>query len=358
MGFSSVGFARLEAQALAADAQGLQAWLAQQFHGDMDFMQRHAAQRADPALLFEGARSAIMVTLDYRPADPDWQAHFWQGLQDPARATISSYAWGRDYHKILRNRLKRLALALEQRIGAFRHRAFCDSAPVMEVALAQRAGLGWRGKHTLLLDRQQGSMFFLGSLYTDLDLPEPGQAPSSHCGTCTQCIDICPTQAIVAPYRLDARRCISYLTIEHRGPIDESLRAAIGNRLYGCDDCQAACPWNKFARAPVAPSLVGELAPRAGLDQAVLLDLWSWDEAQFLARTEGSPIRRIGYWRWRRNLIVVTGNALRSPSLPQALRSALSAAVQAIVDAADSDEILREHACWALAQGQGCDAYP
>ncbi len=343
-----VGFAdcRIAALETAPAAQRLRAWLDAGRHGGMDYMERHFALRADAHVLLPEARVAVLVRMDYLSAatPEDWRERAWEALDAPLRANISRYAHGRDYHKVLRTRLQRLA----ERIGsdpagaAHRYRVFTDSAPVMEVALATQAGLGWRGKHTLLLNREAGSMFFLGGFYTSLDLA-PDAPRGAHCGACTACIDICPTQAIVAPYELDARRCISYLTIEHDGPIPEAMRAAIGNRIYGCDDCQLVCPWNKYAQRSALP----DFEVRHGLDQATLLALWAWDASAFLANTEGSAIRRIGFERWRRNLAVALGNALRGP-LDAALRTQIVAALtQALPDA---PPLVAEHVQWALAQ--------
>ncbi|MDE2456433.1 MAG: tRNA epoxyqueuosine(34) reductase QueG, partial [Burkholderiales bacterium] len=298
-------------------------------------------KRARPAELVPGTLRVISARMDYLPQDtpPDWAARERAALADPQRAMVSVYARGRDYHKVLRQRLQRLADRLAAEIGPLGHRVFCDSAPVLEVELASRGGLAWRGKHTLALRRDAGSMFFLGELFVDLALPltEPEAA---HCGSCTACIEACPTAAIVAPYRLDARRCISYLTIELAGPIPVELRPLIGNRILGCDDCQLACPWNKFARV----SALADFDPRAGFSGAGLLELWGWSEAEFGRRTEGSAIRRIGWSRWRRNLAVALGNALRAGPAP-AIAKALAAARE------DADELGREHIDWALAQG-------
>lgn len=330
LGFGGVGVAGID---LASAEPGLQAWLDAGWHGDMDYMARHGLKRARPDELVPGTRSAIMVTLDYAPADPGWVDAAWQTLAAPERAYVSRYALGRDYHKIVRARLQRLADWLQQQVGPHGHRVFCDSAPVLEVELATRAGLGWRGKHTLMLSRERGSMFFIGTLYTSLPLAEHRaehgavaraealaddaddaddvagsvMAAGEHCGRCRRCIDICPTRAIVAPFRLDARRCISYLTIEYDGPIEAEMAAAIGNRVYGCDDCQLACPWNRFAQPPATP----EFAPRQGLDVADLVELFAWSAEDFNRRLEGSAIRRIGLRRWQRNLAVAMGNALR-----------------------------------------------
>ncbi len=319
---------------------GLQAWLAAGFHGSMGYMAQHGLRRARPAELVPGTASVITVCMDYLPrATPEgWQAVQWQGLHDPLRAQVSMYARGRDYHKVMRPRLQRLAEHLMEEVGPLGHRAFTDSAPVLEVELATRSGLGWRGKHTLALQRDGGSMAFLGELFVDLALPLT-EADSAHCGQCTACIDICPTQAIVAPYRLDARRCISYLTIEHAGPIPIEFRAAIGNRIYGCDDCQLVCPWNKFAHRAALP----DFDARAALEGATLLQLWAWTEADFLRLTEGSAIRRIGWQRWRRNLAVGLGNAWRA--------NGDAALAQALTHARESaDALVQEHIDWALAQ--------
>jgi epoxyqueuosine reductase len=335
LGFSQIGVSGID---LSAAEPGLRAWLDAGFHGSMHYMARHGAKRARPAELVPGTVSVISARMDYLPraADDGWQAMEWQRLGDPQAASVSVYARGRDYHKVLRSRLQRLAERLADDVGPFGHRVFTDSAPVLEVELAARSGLGWRGKHTLALSREAGSMFFLGELFTDLALP-PTPAADAHCGACSACIDICPTRAIVAPYRLDARRCISYLTIEHDGPIPTALRPLIGNRIYGCDDCQLACPWNKFAQR----SALADFDPRHGLDGATLLELWSWDEAAFLARTEGSAIRRIGWQRWRRNLAVGLGNARRAGG-DAGLARALHAA------RAGADALVAEHIDWAL----------
>jgi epoxyqueuosine reductase len=335
LGFSQIGVADVQ---LASAEPGLAAWLAAGFHGDMAYMAAHGLKRARPAELVPGTLRVITARMDYLPqaSAPDWRERETARQQAPGEAVISVYARGRDYHKVLRNRLQKLADQLGTAIGPFGHRVFCDSAPVLEVELASRSGQGWRGKHTLTLSREAGSMFFLGEIYIDLALPltEP-VAP--HCGSCRACLDACPTGAIVAPYRLDARRCISYLTIEHAGPIPEELRALIGNRIYGCDDCQLVCPWNKFARLSALP----DFDVRAPLGDATLLQLWAWDEAEFLRRTEGSPIRRIGFERWRRNLAVALGNAWqRSGELCYA--EALQAG------RAQAGALVAEHIDWAL----------
>jgi epoxyqueuosine reductase len=341
LGFSQLGIAGID----LADAEpGLLCWLDNGFHGAMDYMARHGLKRARPRELVPGTVSVITARLDYLPrttAD-GWQAIEWRRIGDADAAGVSLYARGRDYHKVLRTRLQQLADALAERIGPFGHRVFTDSAPVLEVELAVKSGLGWRGKHTLALSRDGGSMFFLGEIYVDLELP-PTPPTEAHCGSCRACIDVCPTGAIVAPYRLDARRCISYLTIEHPGAIPVELRALIGNRVYGCDDCQLVCPWNKYAQRSPLP----DFEARHGLDDATLLALWSWSEPQFLARTEGSAIRRLGYERWRRNLAVALGNALRAGADDACeIVAALSDAREA------SSALVREHIDWSLNGGE------
>jgi len=306
----------------------------------MGYMQRHGAKRARPAELVPGTLSVITARMDYLPRDTalGWQALEWQRLRSAQQAAVSVYARGRDYHKVLRTRLQALATRLADEVGPLGARVFTDSAPVLEVELAARSGVGWRGKHTLALQRDAGSMFFLGEIFVDLDLPATPPA-AAHCGSCRACLDICPTQAIVAPYRLDARRCISYLTIEHDGAIPLALRPLLGNRIYGCDDCQLVCPWNKYAKRATLP----DFDARAPLGTATLLQLWAWDEPEFLRRTEGSAIRRIGYARWQRNLAVALGNALRAApdaEIEHALRAHLPAA----------GEMLAEHIAWALDQ--------
>ncbi len=327
LGFASAGVADID---LSDAESGLAAWLDAGFHGEMSYMARHGMKRARPAELVPGTRSAILVTMDYAPDRPEWVAKAWATLGDAERAYVSRYALGRDYHKVVRSRLQRLADWLDAAAGPHGHRAVCDSAPVLEVELARRAGLGWRGKHTLLLSPQHGSTFFLGTLYTSLGLaptPEPAAREHGHCGTCTRCLEVCPTQAIVAPYRLDARRCISYLTIEYDGVIPAELAGAIGNRIYGCDDCQLICPWNRFAR----PAAVPDFAPRERLDAATLAELWQWTPDDFDRRLQGSAIRRIGHRRWQRNLVVAIGNAIAAGTdadgrLERLLREWLAAA--------------------------------
>ena len=334
LGFASLGVADVD----LSDAEpGLRAWLDAGCHGEMDYMARHGMARARPAELVPGTVSAIMVGFDYAPADPDWIAQAWQTLSDPERASVSRYALGRDYHKVVRGRLQKLAERIAAEIGPFGHRVFCDSAPVMEVELASRAGLGWRGKHTLLIDPRRGSTFFLGTLYTDLRLP-PDTPHDNHCGSCTRCLAACPTGAIVAPYRVDARRCISYLTIELKGAIPEDLRPLLGNRIYGCDDCQLVCPWNRFAR----PARVPDFAPRNGLDAATLAELFAWTEAEFDARLAGSPIRRIGHERWLRNIAVALGNVAGDEAAKARARAALRTRND------DPSALVREHVAWAL----------
>ncbi|NEX60843.1 tRNA epoxyqueuosine(34) reductase QueG [Noviherbaspirillum galbum] len=348
LGFAGIGIAGID----LSDAEpGLQAWLDAGHHGEMDYMAAHGLKRARPAELVPGTMRVITARMNYLPRDagPDWRERERDRAAAPGEAVISIYARGRDYHKVLRTRLQRLADRIRAEIGEFGYRAFTDSAPVMEAELAERSGIGWRGKHTLLLHREAGSLFFLGEILTDLPLPVDPPA-TRHCGQCTACIDVCPTQAILGPYRLDARRCISYLTIELKGSIPPEFRPMIGNRVYGCDDCQLACPWNKFAQA----AGVDDFAVRNGLDQASMTTLFQWDEDEFNRRLEGSPIRRIGHERWLRNLAVGLGNALRQagePALADAIRTALQAR------AGHPSALVREHVQWALEQeGQGAPA--
>lgn len=343
LGFDDVRVADVD---LSHAEAGLLAWLEQGCHGDMDYMANHGVKRARPAELVPGTVRAIVARMPYLPAasPDDWRAREFARLDatGAGKASISLYARGRDYHKVLRNRLQQLARRIEAAIGPFGYRVFTDSAPVMEVALASQGGLGWRGKHTLLLDRDGGSMFFLGEILVDLPLPVDA-AIEPHCGQCRRCLDICPTQAITAPYRLDARRCISYLTIEHKGAIPEALRAPMGNRVYGCDDCQLACPWNKFAHRATLP----DFDVRNGLDGADMVALFRWSEAEFNQRLEGSPIRRIGHERWLRNLAVGLGNALRETT-DDCLASEIRAALREGL--AHPSPLVREHVEWALAQ--------
>ena len=318
----------------------LQKWLHEGRHGQMEYMERHADLRSNPELLVPGTVRVICVSMNYLPPESDFDAE-WQRLEDPAQAVVSMYARGRDYHKVLRKRLQEFAQLIEERIGKLGYRVFSDSAPLMEVELARKAGLGWRGKHTLLLNRESGSTFFLGEILVDVPLPID-QEIEEHCGTCTSCIDVCPTQAITAPYQLDARRCISYLTIENPGPIPTEFRGAMGNRVYGCDDCQLICPWNKFAKRTELPDFV----ERHGLGQSTLLQLWSWTETEFEQRHEGSAIRRIGYSRWRRNLAVAMGNALSSPQIANADKQEIRAVLNQAL--ANADALVAEHIEWAL----------
>ncbi|WP_374665415.1 tRNA epoxyqueuosine(34) reductase QueG [Ramlibacter sp.] len=337
LGFSQIGVAGVD---LSAAEQGLADWLAAGFHGSMDYMARHGLRRARPAELVPGTVSVLTARMDYLPAaTPEgWQAIEFARLQLPHEGIVSLYARGRDYHKVVRGRLQKLADRIADAVGPLGHRVFTDSAPVLEVELATRSGLGWRGRHTLALHRDAGSMFFLGEIYLDLALPATPPV-ADHCGSCRACIDVCPTQAILAPYRLDARRCISYLTIEHAGPIPLALRPLMGNRIYGCDDCQLTCPWNKFAQRATLP----DFDAREALTGRDLVDLFAWSEAEFLHHTEGSPIRRIGHERWLRNVAVAMGNALRVAD-DAAIRSALAARV------AHPSELVREHVAWALGQ--------
>lgn len=343
LGFSQLGISGVD---LSAAEPGLLAWLAQGFHGDMAYMQAHGLKRARPAELVPGTVSVLTARMDYLGAatTTDWQTVEFSRLQRPGEGIISLYARGRDYHKVLRQRLQKLSDRLAAHLGPFGHRVFTDSAPVLEVELAARSGQGWRGKHTLVLNREAGSMFFLGEIYLDLALA-PTEPVSDHCGSCQACITACPSAAIVAPYRLDARRCISYQTIEHAGAIPEELRPLMGNRIYGCDDCQLACPWNKFAQR----NALADFDERAGLSGQQLVQLFSWSEADFLRLTEGSAIRRIGHERWLRNVAVALGNALRSDALDAPAKAALRAALAARLDDAASSALLREHFQWALA---------
>jgi epoxyqueuosine reductase len=334
LGFQQVGITDTHLQEAEAH---LQNWLGKNFHGEMDFMQRHGLKRSRPDLLHPGTARIISVRMDYQPEAPVTMK---EQLTNPTSAYISRYALGRDYHKLMRNRLQKLADKIQAEIGSQLSgsmRAFVDSAPVLEKALAEKAGLGWIGKHSNLINRKAGSWFFLGELFTNLPLPidSPGTA---HCGECSACLDICPTQAIIAPYQVDARRCVSYLTIELHGSIPENLRPLIGNRIYGCDDCQIICPWNRFARLTDEP----DFNPRHRLDTRQLLEVFAWDEAEFLAKTEGSAIRRIGHQRWLRNIAVALGNAPESTLILDALKRMLD----------HDSEMVREHVLWALAQHQ------
>ncbi|MGF6724096.1 epoxyqueuosine reductase [Paraburkholderia sp. GAS41] len=371
LGFGAIGISDTD---LSAAEANLAAWLEEGCHGEMDYMAKHGMKRARPAELVAHTRRVISARMAYLPSpaaahapaagegeevgasalpEPlDWRAHEEARLADPAAAVVSIYARGRDYHKVMRNRLQQLAEKIEAEIGAYGYRVFTDSAPVLEVELAQKAGVGWRGKHTLLLQRDAGSLFFLGEIYVDVPLPtdadttpeQAPQTPGAHCGSCTRCIAACPTGAIVAPYKVDARLCISYLTIELKGSIPRDLRPLIGNRVYGCDDCQLVCPWNKFAQA--AP--VADFDVRHGLDRATLVDLFAWSADDFDTRMQGSAIRRIGYESWLRNLAVGMGNALRAntPSLSADARVAMVDALRRRAD--DPSPLVREHVEWAL----------
>ncbi|MBN3755455.1 tRNA epoxyqueuosine(34) reductase QueG [Paraburkholderia sp. Tr-20389] len=372
LGFGAVGISDID---LSHAEAGLAAWLDAGCHGEMDYMAKHGMKRARPAELVAGTRRVISVRMAYLPTHSTSHAagstdtrkrgesavddvqHEWRleeraRLDDPSAAVVSIYARGRDYHKVMRNRLQQLAERIEGEIGPYGYRVFTDSAPVLEVELAQKAGTGWRGKHTLLLQRDAGSLFFLGEIFVDLPLPTDAEtsperapeAPGAHCGSCTRCIGACPTGAIVAPYQVDARRCISYLTIELKGSIPQDLRPLIGNRVYGCDDCQLVCPWNKFAQA--AP--VADFDVRHGLDRASLVELFGWSADDFDTRMQGSAIRRIGYECWLRNIAVGMGNALRAAreSLPAEARAAIVDALRR--RAADPSPLVREHVEWAL----------
>jgi epoxyqueuosine reductase len=352
LGFSQIGVAGVD---LSSSEAGLSTWLARGFHGDMAYMAAHGLKRARPAELVPGTVSVITARMDYLPrATPEgWQSVEFDRLKRADEGIVSLYARGRDYHKVLRSRLQKLSDLIAQAVGPFGHRVFTDSAPVLEAELAVRSGQGWRGKHSLVLNREAGSMFFLGEVFVDFYLPNWPLAlannaysatdiVANHCGSCSACIDVCPTQAILAPGLLDARRCISYLTIELKGSIPLEFRSAIGNRIYGCDDCQLICPWNKFAQRSALP----DFDEREGLTGQQLATLFEWSEADFLRFTEGSPIRRIGHVRWLRNVAVAMGNALRSdaigaPSKP-ALRAALSQQLQ------HPSPLVQEHVQWAL----------
>lgn len=327
LGFQQTGFSPIQ---LNEDEARLLEWLDKGHHGEMDFMQRHGTLRSRPDELHEGTQSVICVRMDYFPPD---SREAWDVIEDTDSAFLSRYALGRDYHKVMRNRLQKLAQRMESVIGPFGYRAFVDSAPVLEKPLARQAGLGWVGKHSNILNRNAGSWFFLGELFTDLPLP-PDEPVTDHCGKCTDCIDVCPTQAIVAPYEVDARRCISYLTIELRGSIPEEFRVAIGNRIYGCDDCQLICPWNRFSQT----SELADFAVRHSLDDITLDELAHWQEHEFLSRFQGSPIRRIGFECWQRNLSVALGNAPDNKANRKALFHLASS----------ESALVREHAQWAI----------
>jgi epoxyqueuosine reductase len=329
LGFQQLGVCDID---LSEAEQRLGEWLRAKFHGNMDYMHRHGTKRSRPDELVAGTIRVISVRMDYLTQT---QQSAIELLDHDSRSYISRYALGRDYHKVLRGRLRALARQIEARIGQFGYRVFVDSAPVLEKPLAEKAGLGWVGKHTNVINRNAGSWFFLGELYTDLPL-EIDAEEISHCGTCRACIDVCPTDAIVAPYKLDARKCISYLTIENKASIPLEYRKAIGNRVYGCDDCQLFCPWNKFAE----PTAEGDFAPRHNLDTIDLTELFGWDEATWLSKTEGSAIRRVGYECWLRNLAVGLGNAATTPDVVDALNTRRNS----------DSELIAEHVAWALEQ--------
>ena len=334
LGFQQTGITDL---ALDEHTSHLRSWLAKRYHGDMSYMERHANLRSDPQALVPGTLRVISVRMDYLPEDTQ-MVHV---LQNAEQAYVSRYALGRDYHKLIRRRLQQLADQIQQHVGAFGYRAFVDSAPVLERAFAEKAGLGWIGKNTMLINKRAGSWFFLGELFTDLPLPIDAKA-DFHCGTCNACLDVCPTAAFVGPQLLDARKCISYLTIELRTAIPVELRPLIGNRVFGCDDCQLCCPWNKFA----APSKEQDFTPRHRLERAQLVELFAWSEPEFLRYTEGSPIRRIGHECWLRNLAVALGNAPTSEAVLMALRAREQ----------HPSALVREHVAWALAQHAAKDA--
>jgi len=331
LGFHDVRIADAQADMSTVES-GLFQWLAQGYHGDMDYMAKHGIKRTRPAELEPGTQRVVSVCMNYAPPAVK---NSWDVIYDGDRAFISRYALGRDYHKVIRARLQKLADRITSEVGTFQYRVFSDSAPVMEVAWAQKSGLGWRGKHTLLLNRQAGSMFFLGEMYIDLPLPVDEET-GNYCGSCSRCIDVCPTQAIIGPYQVDARRCISYLTIELKDSIPEPLRPLIGNRIYGCDDCQLVCPWNKFAKI----TQENDFHVRNGLDEVSLIELFGWDQATFEAKLAGSAIRRIGHSQWLRNIAVGLGNAPYSAEIVSAL--------QARAD--DPSDMVREHVQWALQQ--------
>jgi epoxyqueuosine reductase len=353
LGFSQIGVTGVD---LTAAEPGLLAWLARGYYGSMHYMVRHGLKRARPQELVPGTLSVITVRMAYLPRDtpPDWVPLEWQRLHDPAQGVVSVYARGRDYHKVLRSRLQTLSECIEAHVGPLGFRVFTDSAPVLEAELAVRSGQGWRGKHTLVLSRDAGSMFFLGEIFVDIALPpstpHPPE-PAAHCGTCTACMDVCPTQAIVGPQQVDARRCISYLTIEHAGEIPLELRPLMGNHVYGCDDCQLTCPWNKYAQRSTLPDFDARPAIQGKSERegdGVGLIAWlGWSEAEFLQHTEGSPIRRIGHARWQRNVVVAMGNALRAALQPE-VRERLVAALHTCH--ATAGVLVASHISWALAQ--------
>ena len=327
LGFQKIGFSDID---LSQAEERLLKWLDKGYQGDMEWMSRHGSKRSHPEELVEGTRSIISVRMDYLPPD---SADPTMVLNHPELGYISRYALGRDYHKVMRKRLQKLAIKISEKIGDFGYRVFVDSAPVLEKPIAVNAGLGWMGKHTVVLNKQEGSYFFLGEIYTDLPL-KPSVPEKDHCGSCTACIDVCPTKAITKPYTLDARLCISYLTIEHKGAIPEHLRPLMGNRIYGCDDCLLICPWNRFAKH----SELDDYAVRHRLDSATLIELFAWTENEFLLKMQGSPIRRIGYVRWQRNIAVALGNAPRRSVVIEALEKQLPYATP----------LVKEHILWSL----------
>ena len=329
LGFAELGITGID---LGAHEAYLQKWLAAGYHGEMEYMARHGSKRSRPEELIPGTASVLSLRMDYLPGGADPEAI----LENPEKAYVSRYALGRDYHKLMRSRLAQLAKRLENELGGGQYRAFVDSAPVLERAIAERAGLGWIAKNTMLINQRAGSWFFLGEIYTDIPFPADPPKTEKHCGTCSACLEICPTDAFTGPFSLDARRCISYLTIEHHGSIDPELRPLMGNRIYGCDDCQLVCPWNKFAQQTIEP----DFAPRNGLDAADLIDLFAWSEQEFSERTLGSAIRRIGHERWLRNIAVALGNAPTDSAVVDALEARLS----------HPSELVREHVQWALAR--------
>lgn len=329
LGFAHVGIAGID---LGEHEHHLQRWLDAGYQGEMEYLGAHGSKRAHPEQLIPGTVRVVSLRMDYLPGDTQMA----QCLAQPEKAYVSRYALGRDYHKLVRKRVQSLADRIQQAIGPFGYRAFVDSAPVLEKALAEQAGLGWIGKNTLLLNRKAGSYFFLAELFVDLPLPVDQATTSEHCGRCTACLDICPTQAFIGPYVLDARRCISYLTIELKGPIPVQLRSMMGNRVFGCDDCQIVCPWNRFAK----PTREQDFQPRHGLENAELAQMFLWDEPTFLRKTEGGPLRRAGYERWLRNLAVGLGNAPSTIPVIEALKARRD----------DASPLVREHVEWALAR--------
>ena len=332
LGFQDIGFTGVN---LHEHEAYLEKWLQAGYHGTMDWMDRHGSKRSRPSELVPGTCTVISCRMDYLPKAAD----AWEILENSEKGFVSRYALGRDYHKLIRSRLAKLAERIRGELASGTFRAFVDSAPVLERAVAEQSGLGWIAKNTMLINESAGSYFFLGEIYTDIPFMPSDPKEEKHCGSCSACLTACPTDAFVAPFVLDARRCISYLTIEHKGSIDEALRPKMGNRIYGCDDCQLVCPWNKFATTSPEP----DFAPREGLDQADLVTLFSWTESEFEERLQGSPIRRIGHERWLRNIAVALGNAETTQEIIRALRSKLDT----------SSPLVKEHITWALTQ-HGC----